>query len=82
MRRRARPGIPPGFATQTGAYRIQLDVFHRQPEVPLIQSAGIEPPLPQVAAAAVEAIDVLALAKVRPANGFGQRVFRVGIAMI
>jgi hypothetical protein len=47
-------------------------------EVPLVQSAGIEPPLPQVAAAVVEAIDVLGVAKVRPADGLGQRIFSVG----
>ena len=55
---------------QPGAYRILLDVFHRQPKVPLVQSAGIEPPLPQMAAAAVEAIDVLAVFQI--IGSFGQ----------
>jgi len=38
----------------------------------------MEPSLPKVAAAAMETIDVLCIAKVCPADGLGQRILGVG----
>jgi len=77
VRRRTRPLIPPRPAAELRTNRIQLDIFHRQPEVPLIHRAGIEPSLPKVAAPAMKTVDILRVAKVCPADGFGQRVLLV-----
>jgi len=41
--------------------------------MPFIQSAGIKPPLPKMPAASVHTIDILRVAKGRPANGIRQR---------
>ena len=75
VRSRTRPFISPRLAADPRADGIELDVFHRQPEVTFIERAGIEPALPEVAGAAMEAVDVLRITKVRPADGLGERVF-------
>ena len=72
-----RPIIPPRLAAEPRANGIKLDIFHRQPEVPLIHRAGIEAFLPKVAAPAMEAVDILRIAKVRSADGPGQRILLV-----
>ena len=72
MRRRTGPFVSPGLPTQPCPHGIALDVLQRQPEVPRIQRTGIEPPLPQVPATFVEAVDGLCVAKVRPAHRLGQ----------
>ena len=40
----------------------------------LVQSAGIEPVLPEMSAAPVQPVDILSIQKVRPPNGLGKRV--------
>ena len=77
MPSRTRPHIPPRLPTEPRANGIELDIFHCQPEVPLIQSTGIEPSLPKVAAPAAKAVDILRIAKVCSADGFCQRILLV-----
>jgi len=45
--------------------------------VPLIHRASIEPSLPKVAAPAMKTVDILRVAKVRPADGPGRRILLV-----
>jgi len=52
-------------------------MLHRQPEMPLIQRARMKPPLPQVPAAPAKTVDVLRVAKMRPADGPRQRILLV-----
>jgi hypothetical protein len=68
MSSRTRPFIPPRLAAEPRANRIKLNIFHRQPEMPLIQRTGIEPSLPKVAAPAVKTVDILRVAKMGPAG--------------
>jgi hypothetical protein len=69
-----RPLIPPRLAAEPRPNGIKLDIFHCQPEMPLIQCTGIEPSLPKVAAPAVKTVDILRIPKVRSADCFGQRI--------
>ena len=45
--------------------------------MPLIERAGVETPLPQMAAATMKAIDILRVAKMRSADGFCKRILGV-----
>jgi len=68
----AAPRVSPRPPHKLGPHRVAFDVRHRLPEVHLVQDAGEEPPLPQVAAASVEPVDVLRVAQVRSPDGLGQ----------
>jgi len=74
---RTRPLVPPRLAAKLRTNGIKLDIFHCQPKVTLIQRTGIEPSLPKVAAPAMKVVDILRIAKVCPADGFGQRILLV-----
>jgi hypothetical protein len=75
--RRTGPAIPPRPPAQPRPHGIELDLLQRQPQVPPVEGTGVEAPLPQVAATFVDAVDVLAVAKVGPPDRLGQRLLRV-----
>jgi len=69
------PSPFPGLGAKSSADGIALDIGERPPEVDIIQRAGVETVLPEVAAAAVQAVDVLSVQLVRPLEGVGQGAF-------
>ena len=69
-----RPSVRNAPPHSTTANRIPLHVDHRRPEVFLVQRAGEEAVLPEMAAPAVKAIDVASVVQVRSPHSLGQRL--------
>ena len=68
----AGPGISAGDPAEAGADRVALDVAHGQQAMRIVHGIGVKAILPQMAAAAVEAVDVLGVEPMGSADRLGQ----------
>jgi len=76
----AGPWITPGGAEHSRTDRVALNVTHRCEEMPIVQRAGVEAVLPEVAAPIVHSVDVLRVSQMGSADCFRQRLGFAGCA--
>ena len=74
MSPRAGPAVRPGVPADLGSDRILLNVAQGSEVVLSIQRTGEIPVLPQMAAPAVHAVNVLCVDKIAATYGLGQRI--------
>ena len=65
-------GVAPGFAHYSCPYGIALNVAHRFEKVAVVQGTGVKAILPGVAAALMQAVDILGVDEVCAADRLGQ----------
>ena len=65
-------GVAPRFAHYPCPYGIAFNVAHRFEKVAVVQGAGVKAILPEVAAALMQAVDILGVDEVRAADRLGQ----------
>ena len=78
MRPRARPGIILRNRHHAAPHRVHLHVAHRRVQVPLVQDARKEAPLPQVARRVALAVEILGVEHVDGVEEPGQRLLPAG----
>ena len=74
----AGPGVVPGVGGYAGADGVELDIGEGVVGGGGVEGAGVEAVLPEVAAAAVEAVDALCVEEVDAADGAGEGGFGPG----
>src|SRR4030067_1161144 len=74
----AGPRIPSGLPDQFGPHRISLDIGQVEERMFLVGGARVEAVLPEVAAAAVEAVEILGVEPMASAHGLGQGILAAG----